>query len=342
MGKIEKKIEVINKYINNCTTWNCSTYGNIPKEKFYNACRSYAGNLDYNQAIGMIDTTVFGSGKKGMIFMQDAVYFSTNQGGKYFEYSKPVEFSGRVEYSCEILNDMITRLKNIEIYDSEEAPNGWEMLGSFIGGAMNFISELSEESKDQNQTNNNDNRQEEVLPQNLICDAYNEKENKDESEDLLETINEVKEVLTYLNKDLIDEFVNAPIDNEDKFNEIVVGVVLSSAMLTKDPDLVGFFDEDIKQNIDEVNEILEPQLKLVENTLNSDLVNEINMEKISIMKVVNLYNHRVKVVLEDLEDEEDNEDIYDSIQIALKDFRKSLKQMIKLCNMFIEKIYIEA
>lgn len=143
MANKEMKINVINQWLRTCTTWSYYVYGSIPMQKFDNACRTYAGNITYDSVIGMIDTTVFGSGKKGIIFTEDGVYYSTNQGGKYFSYKKPLEFEGWFEYNCVALNEMIEKLKNIELYGSEKAPSGWDILGGIIGGVADIISEIS-------------------------------------------------------------------------------------------------------------------------------------------------------------------------------------------------------
>ena len=153
MGKREKKIDVISKYLKNCTIYNYATYGYISSEKFNNACRTYAGNVDFKDTIGMIDTTVFGSGKKGILFTEKGVYYSTSQGGKYFTYAKALEFTGWTEYNCKVLNDMITRLKNIEVYDSEVAPSGWQLFGDILGATADIISALTEEPKEQSKNN---------------------------------------------------------------------------------------------------------------------------------------------------------------------------------------------
>lgn len=139
MTKRDKKLEIINRCINNCTTW-VSAIGNlISEEKVYNACRSYAGNVNPKDVIALIDETIFGNGKKGMLFTENGLYYSSSMGGQYFSYSEPKYFERRGGYNCVALNEMIQELNNIEI-----APSGVEILGGIIGKAINFISELNE------------------------------------------------------------------------------------------------------------------------------------------------------------------------------------------------------
>lgn len=120
---------------------------------------------------------------------------------------------------------------------------------------------------------------------------------------------------------------------------------MSVITLTGDDELFSLLDEETKKTIVDLRATLNPQLDLVENILNSNTVNYIEQEKVSLKKAINLYSNRVKAVkeeLDDIDDEEEFKEVYDSIQLAVKDFRKTLKRMIKMCNLFIEKIYIEA
>ena len=129
------------------------------------------------------------------------------------------------------------------------------------------------------------------------------------------------------------------------YQAYVIEAVMSVITLTGDDELFSLLDEETKKIIVDMRATLNPQLDLVENILNSNTVNYIEQEKVSLKKAINLYSNRVKAVkeeLDDIDDEEEFKEVYDSIQLAVKDFRKTLKRMIKMCNLFIEKIYIEA
>ena len=47
---IDEKINVVKRYLPKCNSvYNCYTYGNIPRDKFNNACMSYAGHMEYEE-----------------------------------------------------------------------------------------------------------------------------------------------------------------------------------------------------------------------------------------------------------------------------------------------------
>ena len=77
MGKREKKIAVIQEYLPRCNSvYPCYVYGRIPSELINNACMTYAGNVRKEDVFGLIDETVFSSGKKGFLFAEDGFYHS--------------------------------------------------------------------------------------------------------------------------------------------------------------------------------------------------------------------------------------------------------------------------
>lgn len=109
MKKREKKIEAIRRYIENVggTTWPGYPYGKIPSNIATNACYAYAGAVQPKDILGLVDITVMGNGKKGLLFTEYEVYYDNGM----------VAENGRVTYQ--------------EIYDSGKIP------GSISGPAYN-------------------------------------------------------------------------------------------------------------------------------------------------------------------------------------------------------------
>lgn len=71
----EMKIEIMKKYAKEIQTdFNFYIKGNIPSKKIDNAIAAFAVGLDRKTIIGFYDLTVFGSGKEGILFTDDAVY----------------------------------------------------------------------------------------------------------------------------------------------------------------------------------------------------------------------------------------------------------------------------
>lgn len=167
-------------------------------------------------------------------------------------------------------------------------------------------------------------------------------ENQFNNESLIKEIETAKGVLTDISRDLISDLINAKVNNDEELQILISDTVMSSAALTGDKKLLSLFDKDVQQDVIGVKEQLEGDINLTENIFGLDVMSEIVKGRVSLKKSINLYNHRVTVIVEDYKSKyEDNEEIYDSIQVAATDFRKTLKKMIKGCNLLIEKLYME-
>ena len=162
------------------------------------------------------------------------------------------------------------------------------------------------------------------------------------NEGLIKEIETTKTVLTDISRDLISDLINAKANNDDELQTLISDTVISSAALTGDKKLLSLFDKDVQQDVIGVKEQLEGDINLTENIFGLDVMSEIVKGRVSLKKSINLYNHRVTVIVENYKSkDEDNEEIYESIQVAATDFRKTLKKMIKGCNLLIEKLYME-
>ena len=123
MGKQDKKIAAIKKYIGNAAgDWPGYAYGNIPKEKARNACTSYAGTVGYGNILGLIDTTILGNGKKGILFTENKIYYDNGMLGSRGSVSyKSIYESGSIPsgliditYNTNALKELISMLACIE------------------------------------------------------------------------------------------------------------------------------------------------------------------------------------------------------------------------------------
>lgn len=145
MGSNDKELrkrKVIEEYLPQCTTWNVYTYGSIPKNKYVNACSSYAGRVLYENVYGLIDETIFGSGKAGMLFTTDRFYSNGNKGALL--YADGISYSSLPStYNLTAMNEMLQKL-----YEIETEPSGWQIAGSLLGSALGFLQEMAENSKD--------------------------------------------------------------------------------------------------------------------------------------------------------------------------------------------------
>lgn len=330
MGKRNKKAEVITRCIeNSVNNWYWAINGAIPKEKFFNACRSYAGNVNYNDAIAIIDETILGSGKKGMLFTENGVYYSTYSGGKYFPYSEPVQFQSRSGYNCIALNEMIEELYTIEV-----SPSGFEILGGIIGGAINILNEIAEES---NVTSNN-NEETKYIESKFVESEKKSENNKatlDEHE-IVEVLELYKEGLKEI-ADKLQETISRKVENSEQRADFIFEAIMWQVMNTGDIQLYNHFGHvPSEEELKTINENKDIWINMERE------VNEINiaqgLEKINVLKSIKLYSHRIKSGIEECDDY-DGDEIYETFQAALKDLKLSLKKIIKDINRTIEKIY---
>lgn len=147
MGKRERKIEAISKYISNVGgNWPAWSYGKIPKNKAQNACYEYAGAIEPKDILGLIDITVSGNGKKGMVFTESKVYFNNgfleNKGSVSY---KKIHDSGvipgevfSVSYNTEALKELLSQLSYIEGENMQDTINDF---GNAVNQGINFVSD---------------------------------------------------------------------------------------------------------------------------------------------------------------------------------------------------------
>lgn len=345
---------------------NLYNWNNIPQRILNNAVSALGTNND--EIVLFYDSSTFNNGKTGLAICNNGLYWknsffpprylswnlfrktnlSYDEKHIYFDQNDEFYMYENAEQLFSILNNIKFNLKIDNVVEKTQG------IFSFIRGAIDFINELDTGNNTENTCDNQKqigNNSSEVLEvehheQKMICENVNVVEDDNNNyEELVKEIENVKAVLTYLNKDLVGDLVNAQANNDEELQAYVIEAVMSVITLTGDDELFSLLDEETKKTIVDLRATLNPQLDLVENILNSNTVNYIEQEKVSLKKAINLYSHRVKTVteeLDDINDEEEFKEIYDSIHFAVKDFRKTLKRMIKMCNLFIEKIYIEA
>ena len=144
MGKREKKIEAIKKYISNVSgTWDAYTYGAIPSDIASNACRSYAGAINRQDILGLIDITVLDNGKKGMIFTEYAVYYDNGflaDRGKvsYKQIAESGKIPGEIfdaSYNNQALRELLSLLADIETSNIKDTLNS-------VNDGLNDLTEI--------------------------------------------------------------------------------------------------------------------------------------------------------------------------------------------------------
>lgn len=142
MTKREKKISVIQQELEKCVSTSAAeyyTYGNIPTKCIAGACKSYVGSIDYDDILGLIDTTVFGGGERGMVFTTDGVYCKEIlTETQYCKYSNIGDFTlpGETYFNLDGLQSML-----IQLYDIETEP---ENSGGLLNGLLDLAGTLAD------------------------------------------------------------------------------------------------------------------------------------------------------------------------------------------------------
>lgn len=204
MGKADKrerKKNIIKKFLPNCY-YNSSvyTYGNIPRSKFDGACSSYAGCVDYSDVLGLVDETVFGSGKKGMLFTDNGFYSSGLN--RFYEYNEGISFNSLSDaYNLTAMNEMLNKL-----YEIDSEPSGWEVASSILGAAFDFLQAISEDTESES---------DDLTTKEVYKENYLDKQN------LLET--QEKEIQNSLDEtiDCLDNVIDSMDEFDDNMEKLV-------------------------------------------------------------------------------------------------------------------------
>ena len=145
MGKLERKKAIIEKYISNAAgTWPAWSYGKIPSYKLKNACYEYVGAVEPSNILGLIDITISGNGKKGMVFTEHKVYFNNGLLGSRGSVSYQSIFENGsiptevldVCYNTAALRELLNGLANIEGENVQDTIND---IGNAVNNGMNSV-----------------------------------------------------------------------------------------------------------------------------------------------------------------------------------------------------------
>lgn len=114
-SKKQEKIEIVRRKINDCskyTTDKVYYYGNISDKVFYRAKESYAKMLTKNEVLGLIDTSITGNGKVGMILTEKGIH-----------YKDILENPGYISYDDIIVNEKLLDSKLGDKYNLRSLKN---------------------------------------------------------------------------------------------------------------------------------------------------------------------------------------------------------------------------
>lgn len=296
MGKLEKKIEIVRQYLSRCNSlYTCYTYGNIPRDKFRNACSSYAGHVEYEKALGLIDETVFGSAKKGMLFTESGLYASGI--GHIMKYSDGANFQSLPDsYNLTAINELLDKLREVE-----NAPTGWDIAGSLIRGVFDVVSTLAE--MDDTET---DNTSHVAIEDNSIIDVE---------------------------EDIIDDDVVMDDSDDDTFDELLSSAQLWLEEIENNmSDVLVSEENTLFENLEEILDLLDDEdsytiEKFLDECFESLVEdgNFPNIKQTNLTKNSRRIVNKIKYCISVMEDSDDSEEIASEISETKKLFRNYVK-----------------
>lgn len=146
----EKIKRILRTRLPKCISSSARVYvpGNIPMDKCVNAISAYARSVSTSEVIGLIDTSLWGNGKKGMLFTETGYYYTTDTSSGHFKYSDGVTWNSFSGFNVSALNTM---LKELHAADSNR---GWDdtketagsLIGAFFEGLAEGLSDLIDEA----------------------------------------------------------------------------------------------------------------------------------------------------------------------------------------------------
>lgn len=101
--RLQKKRDIVKREIDNCakyTTDRTYFYGNLTDKAFFAAKQNYAGKVNREMVLGMIDNTITGNAKNGLLFAVDGIY-----------YKRLMESPGYISYSDAAQNNRLLSAK---------------------------------------------------------------------------------------------------------------------------------------------------------------------------------------------------------------------------------------
>lgn len=132
MSKRNDMIKVLENNLSNCSsTYPAYIHGRIPSKVMRGALSSYGGAINSDDVLGLIDTTILESGKTGVLFTENNVYYSGGMLGDtgYVSYTSlsngeyiPAELLSSI-YNASAMKQILGKLTGIATYSVKEDLN---------------------------------------------------------------------------------------------------------------------------------------------------------------------------------------------------------------------------
>lgn len=243
MGKKKNKIDVVSQYIENVAgIYSAYKYNEIPNDIFNNANISYGGNITKQEVLGLIDTTVFGNGKKGIIFAENRLYYNYGYGQvgslSYKEVYDSSQISGDIYYSAfnaNALTELVSELANIE--------------GTTLVDTLNNINQDMQDISDVIDQGINWFNKGKAFLNSLIESDMPENVKEEETDKFIETeksdLEEAEENILYYELDEALEILNSKSEEDGRV------VYLKAFCYLNKVDIDGKYDDEIRRLLEQ-------------------------------------------------------------------------------------------
>ena len=334
MNRDAELIEIIRTRLKNCVISGAEyyTYGSIPQKKYAGAVRSYAPGVSYDDVLGLVDTTVFGGGERGMLLTREGIYLKeimTNPVYCDYRTCPQMPLPGNTFFDTDQLFLMFMELSDVVSRAEDEE----------FAASMGVSAETEEE------------KESESLLDSVIHEfgrIFSERR-KEEHEELIEQV----EVLRSAVKELRDSFQEFLTDYDDfeTYQEIfekISVITLMSCVCDRDKEACIDMTETYDESWDGLMELIAS----MEDTLD-DILEDCDTEGAEPLTrtfkrfraKMNTIFDELKNVLDGLEEDDveiedyDWEGLYERSQKAVVTVRKKLSVVINVLNETLEEEY---
>lgn len=331
MDKKERQIAIIKNKISSCvktTSAEVFCYGEIPLKRIQGAKGAYVSEVNNDDILALIDTTVFRGGQRGMVFTTDGVYFKDMLSSPiYCTYTDLTEFSIPDDnyFNSKGLKDMLQDLFDLE-YSIQKGNSISNMLVDVIG---NTAIEMLESWVDKKRI------------------EWDEAD-KEETNALFEALYDIKNTLTLL-IDTLKEVINIEVNlyDEEEVSQYFFCLTMCAASFGSQ-----YFSEDdwIELGLEEITgqdfytaqEGTFESLEFLDSVFDEFEEDAIDFEKVSLKMASRLFAHKIDTILEEFqEDDADVEELYQTGLNEAKILREQLKKVRRNINKIIEYGYKE-
>ena len=331
MDKKERQIAIIKNKISSCvktTSAELFCYGEIPLKRIQGAKGAYVSEVNNDDILALIDTTIFKGGQRGMVFTTEGLYFKDMLSSSvYCAYTDLTEFSipDDVYFSSKGLKDMLKDLFNLECSMQKENSVSNVLLNLIGDTAIEMLeSWVDEKRKERNEAD------------------------KAEIDAIFEALYDIKNTLTLL-IDSFKEIINTEFDlhDEDEMSQYFFCLAMCAASFGSqyfsEEDWTELGLEEITgQDFYTAQEGTSEFLEFLDSVFDEFEEDAIDFEMVSLKMASRLFAHKIDTILEEFqEDDADVEELYQTGLNEAKILREQLKKVRRNINKIIEYGYKE-